>query len=241
MKIIGHAGAKGLAPANSLASLAKAIEYKVDVVEFDVRVTKDQKAILVHDPTIKDAAGNTLRVRDYTFKELHEHLPILITLQEALDFIDRRLPVRIDVKNNESTAPVIKIIHNYIQTGWTPNMIELTTRQWALMQQLHKAFPEHRLYVIDYWSGMRAVHRARKLNTRYISMLDYWLWPGFIRTMKRSGYELNSFPAFHQRSSAKWWTFGHAGTTNMPNKMKKWRRAGLAGAITDSPDRFKHE
>jgi glycerophosphoryl diester phosphodiesterase len=42
VKIIGHRGARGLAPENTLAAFAKAIELEVDGVEFDVRVTKDK-------------------------------------------------------------------------------------------------------------------------------------------------------------------------------------------------------
>ena len=57
MKIVGHRGARGLSPENTIASLEKAIEHGVDMVEVDVRVTKDGVAVLHHDPVVTDPDG----------------------------------------------------------------------------------------------------------------------------------------------------------------------------------------
>jgi glycerophosphoryl diester phosphodiesterase len=67
MIIIGHRGALGLAPQNTLASLRKAAEHKVDEIEFDVRVTSDDIVILAHDAFITDAAGSKLTIDDHTW------------------------------------------------------------------------------------------------------------------------------------------------------------------------------
>jgi glycerophosphoryl diester phosphodiesterase len=48
-EIVGHRGAAGLAPENTLASFEAAIEAGCDRVEFDVRATADGRAIVFHD------------------------------------------------------------------------------------------------------------------------------------------------------------------------------------------------
>lgn len=50
--LVGHRGAAGLAPENTLAGLSAALEYDVDRVEVDVRETADGAVVCCHDPTL---------------------------------------------------------------------------------------------------------------------------------------------------------------------------------------------
>ncbi|GAJ07659.1 unnamed protein product, partial [marine sediment metagenome] len=51
--IVGHRGAKGIAPENSLSGFKKAAELGIDGVELDVHLTKDGKLIVFHDMDLK--------------------------------------------------------------------------------------------------------------------------------------------------------------------------------------------
>lgn len=55
--IVGHRGAAGRLPENTLRAFQFAIEAGADVVECDVRRTKDGKLILLHDKDFKRVAG----------------------------------------------------------------------------------------------------------------------------------------------------------------------------------------
>lgn len=52
ISVIGHRGATGLFPEQSLAGFAKALELGVDGLEMDVAVTKDRKVVAYHDVTL---------------------------------------------------------------------------------------------------------------------------------------------------------------------------------------------
>jgi len=59
--VIGHRGAAGCAPENTLAGLRKAKELDLRWVEFDVRLTADSQLILLHDARLErttDGRGN---------------------------------------------------------------------------------------------------------------------------------------------------------------------------------------
>jgi glycerophosphoryl diester phosphodiesterase len=76
---IGHRGAAALAPENTLASIERAIEVGVDMVEVDVVPLADGTLVLAHDPP--GGPGN------------------LPTLDEALALVaDRGVEVMLDVK-----------------------------------------------------------------------------------------------------------------------------------------------
>ena len=76
----------------------------------------------------------------------------------------------------------------------------------------------------------------KQLDTNRVSMLEYWLWGGYIRLISRAGYELYAFPPKKRR----WWAELLLGEhTNVPARSRKWAKAGLSGVITDFPDLFE--
>ncbi len=57
--IIGHRGAAGLAPENTLAAFSRACEIGVDAVELDVLLTAEDKIVVHHDYTLKPEIART--------------------------------------------------------------------------------------------------------------------------------------------------------------------------------------
>lgn len=239
MKIIGHRGAKGLAPENTIASLLKAIEHGVDEVEFDLRVTKDDEVILSHNSELHNASGTGLVVADHTYSELKTHKPDLTTFDEVLDKIGKQVPLLIEVKPHVPTAPIVKTIKKALSDGWSAEDFRIGSFSQSILVELHKQLPDIQKIVIENWSGVRASRRARQVNTKRLSMLELWLWSGFISSMARAGYEIYSFPPKTASKEKFFAKFGLAGHTNNPKLARKWARSGLAGVITDFPDRFE--
>jgi len=221
MKIIGHRGARGLAPENTIASLLKALEHNVDEIEFDVRVTKDGVVILLHDPHLTDAAGNRLRVTDYTYKQLLEHKADLPEFEAAMRAINRKVPVYVEVKPRVDLRPIVKIIKKLLKDGWTTSDILLGSKSQATLKALHQELPEIQKIVIERWSIIKARWRARQVDTKRLSMNHHVLWWGLIASAKRGGWELYPY------------------TLNDVDKVKRWQKHGLIGTITDFPDRFE--
>ena len=221
MKIIGHRGAKGLAPENTLASFEKALIHGVDEIELDVRVSRDAVAVVQHDPQLHDPAGNHLVVAETNYAELLAHKPDLLTFEAAMRAINRRVPVLVEVKPRVPIEPVVKIIKQLQADGWHDSDLFLGSFNYPILKELHAALPAITKVVIERWSGVRASSRARQLGTKRINMNQRWLWSGFIRAMTRSGYELAPY------------------TLNDSAKAKRWQRYGLTAVITDFPDRYQ--
>jgi glycerophosphoryl diester phosphodiesterase len=69
-RIVGHRGAAGDAPENTLPSFRKAFDNGADLVEMDVRGTKDGEVVIIHDPTLDRTTSGRGRVNEQTLREL---------------------------------------------------------------------------------------------------------------------------------------------------------------------------
>ncbi|MCK8602343.1 glycerophosphodiester phosphodiesterase [Desulfoferrobacter suflitae] len=75
---IAHRGARSLAPENTLAAAAKALEVGADMWELDVAMTADGELVVIHDATLERTSNATnvypdrkpWRVSDFLLKEL---------------------------------------------------------------------------------------------------------------------------------------------------------------------------
>jgi glycerophosphoryl diester phosphodiesterase len=68
--VIGHRGAAGAAPENTLAGIRKAREFGATWVEFDVKLTKDGHAILFHDDRLERTTDGQGAVAATTLAEI---------------------------------------------------------------------------------------------------------------------------------------------------------------------------
>ena len=68
--LIGHRGAAGLAPENTIASFAKAIEIGVDAVELDVRASRDGQVVVIHDAAVDRTTNGAGKVADLSAAEI---------------------------------------------------------------------------------------------------------------------------------------------------------------------------
>lgn len=120
---IGHRGACGYAPENTLASMRKALELGVDGFEFDIQLSKDGVPVVIHDDTLERTTGGKGLVSDFTLKELQEldagNGEKIPSLQEVINMVDRRTRLFIELKAENSTKPVVDIINNAVKNlGW---------------------------------------------------------------------------------------------------------------------------
>lgn len=68
--VIAHRGISSNAPENSLQAIKNSIEMGVDMVEIDIRETKDGQLVLMHDPSINRTTNGKGKVKDWTLEGL---------------------------------------------------------------------------------------------------------------------------------------------------------------------------
>jgi glycerophosphoryl diester phosphodiesterase len=68
--VIAHRGDSAFFPENTLESLRRGVAAGADAVEFDVRLSRDGQAVVIHDPTVDRTSDGTGAVHALTLDEL---------------------------------------------------------------------------------------------------------------------------------------------------------------------------
>lgn len=106
-------------PENSLSAWQHAIETGVDVIETDVKVTKDSVVVLMHDGKINRTTNGTGNPEDYTLAELKKFrlkMPdgtvtdeTIPTFEDALKLAKGKILIDIDIKTSH-LKPVADLV-----------------------------------------------------------------------------------------------------------------------------------
>ena len=111
--ITAHRGDCSAAPENTLAAFELAIENGADIIELDVRQTKDGEIVVMHDESLKRVCGVNKKVGKLTYEELQKYSPgkkyrgpneelyreeKIPTLQEVIDLVGDRAKLNIELK-----------------------------------------------------------------------------------------------------------------------------------------------
>jgi len=68
--VSAHRGLKCACPENTIPAFRRALEAGVDMLEFDLRLTKDKRLAIIHDDTVDRTTNGTGAVSEYTWAEL---------------------------------------------------------------------------------------------------------------------------------------------------------------------------
>ncbi|HWQ21003.1 MAG TPA: glycerophosphodiester phosphodiesterase family protein [Methanotrichaceae archaeon] len=68
--VIGHRGARSLAPENTLKGIRTAAACKADYIEVDIRLSKDGALVLMHDESVDRTTSGTGNVEDLALEQI---------------------------------------------------------------------------------------------------------------------------------------------------------------------------
>lgn len=222
---IGHRGAKGFEPENTLVSFERAIEMGADGIELDVHLSLDGHLIVIHDETIDRTTDGKGIVNQLTLEKLksfriNENLEIP-TLEEVLDLVNQRCFVNIELKNHETAEKVVQVIEKYISDkNWNHAHFITSSFDWNALQQVQFLNDDIRIGVLTETDLDLAISFARFLKAEALHPNFQLLTNEYVTSIKEKGILV--FP----------WT------VNEVDNIQKMKDFGVDGIITDYLDRI---
>ncbi|MEZ2901916.1 glycerophosphodiester phosphodiesterase [Acinetobacter terrestris] len=135
MRIIGHRGARGEAPENTLGGFRYIHDLGIRAVEFDVRQLKDDELVIMHDDNFLRTTGTDKNIYQCSSSELQSYnqasiwldwknVEVTPTLQQALNIMQDFEHIEVEVKAVTTMAEAEKLVlelqkqlHGFEQTA----------------------------------------------------------------------------------------------------------------------------
>ena len=218
---IGHRGAAGHAPENTLAAIWKARSFHADLIEVDLRETNDGHLVLLHDDTIDRTTNKTGPVAGMSLEQVQrldagkgQRIP---TLEEALEIAAGHMGMILELKAEGIGNDACAIVK---RTGFRDPLIYAS----FMMDELHRVRqvdPLAKLMVLlprnlpqDPVADVVAV-RASHVGLHFSSVT-----PILLQTYHNLGRLVFTY------------------TVNDPADLQRMRGLGVDGIISDFPDRI---
>lgn len=212
---IGHRGAKGHSPENTLASFEKAIALGVDMIELDVWLSSDKIPMVIHDETIDRTTSKTGLVTDYNAKEL-QHLGIP-TLRDVFELVDNRCEINVEIKTFSATQAVLDLI---AKSSFDQSKILISSFDWNALQEVRFHDEDIRIGVLTETDLDLAMAFAKFIKAEAIHPYYHLLTAENVEKIKEKGFKV--FP----------WTI------NEPEDITFVKSLEVDGIITDFPERL---
>lgn len=188
MKIIGHRGAAGSELENTLASIKAAVDMGVYAIEIDVRKTRDDQLVILHDPKLSRVANDKRKIKKLRLKQvqrvaLHSGSNVP-TLAEALDVIGNKL-VYIELKESGCIEPLLKILKKFPKAR-----VRIASFKHDELEKLKPLVPKLKIYALERTKPFDIIHNAKRLNLDGIG-LNFWLLnPLTYYLVKKAGLDI---------------------------------------------------
>jgi glycerophosphoryl diester phosphodiesterase len=217
---IGHRGAAGHAPENTLAAIQKGIALGVNFVEIDVRRTADGVLVVLHDATVNRTTNGKGRVDRLSLQEVKqlnagdgEHIP---TLEEVLKVATGKTGLMLELKTRGTARQAAETVH---QAGFRDSVIYASFLHDEL-QHVRTVDPDASLMALFGGLPRASVVRAIKYGSSCAGLRHDKATRGLVDSFHRSGLRVFVY------------------TANAPSDIQRALSLGVDGVISNFPERI---
>lgn len=221
MLIVAHRGASSLEPENTIRSFKKAEEIGADMIELDVRSSRDGQLVISHDATLKRVYSQNLAIDQSSIEQL-KAISIsagreMATLDEVLATIHTDLNIHVKVHGIEKQ--LLEKLKNF------SHKVLISSIYPGVLKKIRALDEKVLLGLII---GRGELHFLPILNRLTKKLNLYSIHPKYMIVYKSSVALIR----LTKRKIFVW-------TVNEPHEYERMQQLGVDGIITDSPQLFK--
>lgn len=222
---IGHRGAAGYEPENTLKSFQKALELNADGIELDVHLSADGHIVVIHDETIDRTTNGKGFVNTLSLSELKSFLIDgkleIPTLIEVFDLIDKKCPINIELKGANTSGKVVALIEEYISDkNWNYEHFIVSSFDWNYLEEVHHLNSNIAIGVLTEEDLDKAMAFAESIKAHAINPDFQLLTLKNTKKIQEQGFQV-----------LPW-------TVNTKEDIQKIKSFNVDGIISDFPDKL---
>ncbi len=226
MLVIGHRGAAGLAPENSMEAFTAGVKAGADILECDVRLTKDRIPVVIHDATTSRTHGTRVVIANHTLDELRQmdFTPKIPSLQEFLDEFFGRILLNIELKSRGSGEIVAEVIASgYITKPDDWENVLISSFRAGELIKIRKISSRVPIALLHNQNPFIFIAYERKLRFSAVGFHKHYISQLATQIAQRVGI------------------FCYAYTADRPYGAVVLKRQGIQGVVTNYPDTILDE
>ncbi len=230
--VLGHRGAREIAPENTLASFRAAKELGADGIELDVMLSADGVPVVIHDSTVDRTTNGHGRVSEMTLAQLQaldaggykgppfagEPIPTLEAVLDACSSLRINIELKSHTTRNDGLEAAVAALVRARQLG--PNIVISSFNPLSLWR-MRRIAPDLRralLYSSDLPIYLRRAWSAPLLGLDAVHPHFSLVNEAYMRWARQKGYHVNVW------------------TVNDPAEMARLLDLGVDALITDRPE-----
>lgn len=185
MRLIGHRGARGEAPENTLGGFRYLHQLGVRAVEFDVRMLKDGTLAVIHDDNLMRTAGIPVHLNTLGQADLFRHhaafhwsqwpdLEPIPTLSQTLLTLDGFEHIEVELKAVDDLSQAYQLVERTLRalSSWR-DCVVITSFDLKILQALqHTRTPIRRGLLIEQETADDPIDVALRLGCSQIGLAD---------------------------------------------------------------------
>jgi len=227
--VIGHRGAMGHALENTIESVEKAIDLKVDGIEIDVFKSKSGELIVYHDTSLSRLSNSNAFIEQISLDSIKKIELIgglsIPTLNEVIDIIPEKIFLNIELKGENTAYETNKIIIKYLsESNLTSSKFIISSFRWDELKKfrnINKDIPiailVDSLYKID-----NAIKLAKEINAVALNPNNKFITKKIVKKIQSNNIKVYPY------------------TINTPKNIKRMKSIGVDAIITDYPERINN-
>ncbi len=219
---IGHRGAMGHEPENTLLSVKKAMALGVDAIEIDVHRVADE-LLVIHDSTLERTTNGQGYIVEKSLSYVRsldagkgQQIP---TLEEVFKTVNRQVAINIELKGKQTAALVVNLIHRYLNYGWSYDDFVVSSFNHYELQQVRNLDSNINLGLLLDGIPLNFFKIAQELKVITIINNYNYIDSTFIDSVHKKGL--------------KCWAY----TVNKSDKIKLMKQLKIDGIITNYPEK----
>ncbi len=221
--IVGHRGASGYEPENTLRSFERAIDMGVGMIELDVYCCKSGQVVVIHDDTIDRTTNGTGEVVQLSWDILRqynagkgEHIPLL---SQVFDLVNKRVVINIEIKDPHAVRAVADLIEQYVRDKqWSYDDFLVSSFDHGALAAFISYCPRVKTGALFDVGSVDELPITRTLRAHYVIVEYQSVTAALITAVHNAGLQLYAY------------------TVNDKQIALQLRDLGIDGIITNYPD-----
>lgn len=224
--VIGHRGAMGHETENTLASIQKAMDLGVDMIEIDVFKIESGEIVVFHDDDVERLTNGDGNIEEYNIDDLkklilngNHQIPML---QDILKLIDNKVILNIELKGSNTADKVNRIVNYYVkEKGWSADNFIISSFRWDELKKMREYNPDIAIAILAGENPLDAIAVAKELKAVAINPNFETLNIENVSKIKEAGFKIYTW------------------TVNEPSDIENIKGMGVDGIITNYPERIQ--